>query len=481
MIRKKLGIAVVMAISAMAALSGCANLAPDFMRPAAPIPATWPETGSAVVGNGNDSGKTLAEIGWQEFFSDNRLKQLVELSLQNNRDLRVAALNIERARAQYQIADANRFPAINASGGQTAQQSADDLSQTGNGQLTRQYAAGIGFSSFELDFFGRVANLKDQALEQFLATEEARRSAQISLVAEVANTWLTLAADQERLQLSRETLTSQRDSLKMTQRSFDAGISTAVDLNQSRIALEYARAEVARYTAVVAQDRNALALLVGTQPPEELLPKTLTEVASALADIPAGVPSETLLQRPDVIQAERLLRAANASIGAARAAFFPRITLTASGGVASNNLSNLFDSGNGTWLFVPQIVIPIFNAGSNQANLDSARADQAIRIAQYEKAIQSAFREASDALAVRSTIGEQIDAQTSLVAAAKESYRLTDLRYTKGVDSYQPVLEALRTQFASQQTLITAQLARQSNAVNLYKVFGGGWQGSATQ
>lgn len=475
MIRKKLGIAAV--IGALGALAGCANLAPDFVRPAAPVAESWPETGRTVVGE----GRALGEIGWQEFFTEPRLKQLVELSLQNNRDLRVAALNIDKARAQYQVADANRYPAINAAGGQTAQQSADDLSQTGQGALTRQYTAGIGFSSFELDFFGRMTNLKDQALEQFLATEEARRSVQISLVAEVANAWLTLAADQERLQLSRETLASQRESAKMTQRSFDAGISTAVDLNQTRIALEYARAEVARYTAVVAQDRNALTLLVGAQPPEDLLPKTLTEVATSLADIPAGVPSETLLQRPDVIQAERLLRAANASIGAARAAFFPRITLTATGGVASNNLSNLFDSGNGTWLFVPQIVIPIFNAGSNQANLDSARAEQAIRIASYEKAIQSAFREASDALAVRSTISEQIDAQKALVTAARESYRLTDLRYQKGVDSYQPVLEALRTQFSSQQTLITAQLARQSNAVNLYKVFGGGWQERTVQ
>jgi len=477
MIQNKLGIAVILAVGAMSALSGCANLAPDFMRPAAPIPATWPDSAATA---GSTDGKALAEIGWQDFFSDPRLKQLVELSLQNNRDLRVAVLNIDKARAQYRISDASRYPAINASGGQTAQQTADDLSQTGKGTLSRQYTAGVGFSSFELDFFGRMTNLKDQALEQFLATEEARRSVHISLVAEVANAWLTLAADEERLQLSRETLASQQDSFTMTQRSHGVGVATALDLNQSRIAFESARADVARYTATVAQDRNALTLLAGTQPPEDLLPKTLTEVASALADIPAGVPSETLLQRPDVIQAEHLLRAANASIGAARAAFFPRITLTASGGVASNHLSSLFDSGNGTWLFMPQIVIPIFNAGSNQANLDSARADQAIRIAQYEKAIQTAFREASDALVVRSTISEQIDAQTALVTAAKESHRLSDLRYQKGVDSYQPVLDALRTRISAQQSLITAQLARQSNAVNLYKVFGGGWQGSAT-
>ncbi len=474
MIRKKLGIAVIMA---MGALSGCANLAPDFMRPAAPIADNWPESGKAVVGE----GRALSEIDWQAFFTDPRLKELIGLSLQNNRDLRVAALNIDKARAQYRISDAARYPAINASGGQTAQQTADDLSQTGEGTLSRQYTAGIGFSSFELDFFGRVGNLKDQALEQFLATEEARRSVQISLVAEVANAWLTLAADQERLQLARETLASQRDSYKMTQRSFEAGIATALDFNQSRIAIETARSDVARYTAAVAQDRNALALVVGTQPAEALLADKLTDVTSALQNVPAGVPSETLLQRPDVIQAERLLRAANASIGAARAAFFPRITLTASAGVGSNELSNLFDSGNGTWLFMPQIVLPIFNAGSNQANLDSARADQGIRIAQYEKAIQTAFRETSDALVVRATIAEQIDAQTALATAARESYRLTDLRYQKGIDSYLPVLDALRTRISAEQALITTQLARQSNAVNLYKVFGGGWQSRTAQ
>ena len=474
MIRKKLGIAVIMA---MGALSGCANLAPDFMRPAAPIADNWPESGKAVVGE----GRALSGIDWQAFFTDPRLKELIGLSLQNNRDLRVAALNIDKARAQYRISDAARYPAINASGGQTAQQTADDLSQTGEGTLSRQYTAGIGFSSFELDFFGRVGNLKDQALEQFLATEEARRSVQISLVAEVANAWLTLAADQERLQLARETLASQRDSYKMTQRSFEAGIATALDFNQSRIAIETARSDVARYTAAVAQDRNALALVVGTQPAEALLADKLTDVTSARQNVPAGVPSDTLLQRPAVIQAERLLRAANASIGAARAAFFPRITLTASAGVGSNELSNLFDSGNGTWLFMPQIVLPIFNAGSNQANLDSARADQGIRIAQYEKAIQTAFRETSDALVVRATIAEQIDAQTALATAARESYRLTDLRYQKGIDSYLPVLDALRTRISAEQALITTQLARQSNAVNLYKVFGGGWQSRTAQ
>ena len=457
------------------ALAGCANLAPDFMRPAAPIPEQWP-AGSAPVG----TGTPFAEIVWQDFFTDTRLKQLVSLALANNRDLRVAALNIDKARAQYQISDAARYPAINATGARSVQRLPASQSATGSPMVARSYSVGIGFASYELDFFGRVENLKDQALEQFLASEDARRSAQISLVAEVANIWLALAADQERVHLARNTLSSQQDSLGLTQRTFDAGIATALDLNQARIAVEIARGDLARYSAAVAQDRNALALLIGAQPPQDLLPDALTEITNALVDIPAGVPSQTLLQRPDIVQAERLLRAANANIGAARAAFYPRIALTASGGFASRQLGDLFDSGSGTWAFLPQIVLPIFNAGANQANLDAAQVDQQIRIAQYEKSIQNAFREASDALAVRATIGEQISAQTTLVAAASESNRLSDLRFRAGVDSYLPVLDSLRSSYAAQQGLITLRQARQSNVVSLYKVFGGGWTESRT-
>ena len=453
------------------ALSGCANFAPDFLRPAAPIPTEWPASAAAV-----GHGKSLAATGWQDFFADARLKQAVELALRNNRDLRVALLNIEKARAQYQIGDASRYPALNASASDNVQRLPDVLSAGGKGQVTRQYSLGLGFSGYELDFFGRVGNLKDQALEQFLATEDAQRSVHISLVAEVANTWLALAADQERRQLAGETLNSQHDSLSMTQRSFDVGVSTALDLNQARMAVESAKADLARYTAAVAQDRNALNLLLGTTTPDELLPAKLTELAPALKEIPAGVPAETLLQRPDIAQAERLLRAANANIGAARAAFYPRIVLTASGGVASNHLASLFDGGTGTWSFLPQIVLPIFNAGANQANLDAARADQKIRIAQYEKAIQGAFRETSDALAVRATVGDQLAAQQALVAAAAESYRLSELRFRTGVDSYLPVLDSQRGHYAAQQALITVRQAQQSNVVSLYKVFGGGWQ-----
>ena len=460
-----------LSVALLCALTGCANFAPDFLRPAAPIPADWPASAAPVV-----QGKTLADTHWSDYFADARLKQLIELALRNNRDLRIATLNIEKARAQNQITDAARFPAINATGTDNVQRPADIVTPSGQGQVSRQYNLGVSFSAYELDFFGRVANLKDQALEQYLATEEARRSAQISLVSEVANIWLALGADQERLKLSRDTLVSQQSSLKLIQQSYDVGVSTALDLNQARMTVEAAKVEVARYTAAVAQDKNALNLVLGSVPPENLLPPGVSEVASALNEIPGGIPSETLLQRPDIVQAERLLKAANANIGAARAAFYPRITLTAFGGVASNHLADLFDGGTSTWSFMPQIVLPIFNAGSNQANLDSARADQAIRIAQYEKAIQSAFREASDALAVRATIGDQLAAQQALVSAAEESYRLSDLRFNKGVDSFLPVQDSLRSFFNAQQALITVRQARQSNIVNLYKVFGGGWQ-----
>lgn len=462
--RLTLGAAVLLA------LTGCANLAPDFERPAAPVPDQWPALASTPVGQ----GKALAEVVWQDFFSDDRLKQVIAQALQNNRDLRVAVLDIEKARAQYQISSAARFPAINLSGAQTAQRPAEDLSPTGSQDITRQYTLGLGFAGFELDFFNRVGNLKDQALEQYLATEDAQAIARISLIAEVANSWLTLAADQERLRLAQATQDSQKKSLALNQRSFDLGVSSALDLNQSRMAAESARADVARYTAAVAQDRNALNLLAGSPVPDALIPDALTDVA-ALTEVPAGVPSESLLRRPDVVQSERLLRAANASIGAARAAFFPRITLTASGGVGSQHLGNLFDSHNGTWTFMPQIVLPIFNAGSNQAALDSARAEQKIRIAQYEKAIQVAFRETADALSVRATVSEQLDAQQAMLNAAAESFRLSELRFDKGIDSYLPVLDSQRSHYAAQQGLIAVKLARQSNAVTLYKVFGGGW------
>ncbi len=335
------------------------------------------------------------------------------------------------------------------------------------------YNANLGISSWEVDFFGRVRSLKDRALEQYLATEHARRSAQISLIAEVANAYLTLAADKENLELARSTLAAQESSYNMINRRYELGSSSELDLNQARTRVEAARVDVARYTALTAMDENALNLLVGTPVPAELLSEKLDATATP-KDISASLSSEVLLQRPDILQAESMLKAANANIGAARAAFFPTINLTTSIGTTSNDLYNLFKAGAGTWSFVPQVILPIFDSGSRWANLKGATAERDIYLAQYEKAIQSGFREVADALARKGTVGDQMTAQESLVKASAGTYRLADARYTKGVDSYLTVLDAQRSLYAAQQGLIAIRLARLSNMVILYKVLGGG-------
>ncbi|TJZ64500.1 AdeC/AdeK/OprM family multidrug efflux complex outer membrane factor [Chitiniphilus eburneus] len=459
-----------------ALLAGCGTMAPDYQRPAAPVDAAWPQGEAYAL---RPASGDPAALGWRDFFIDTRLQQLIGLALDNNRDLRVATLNIERARAMYQVQRADLFPAIDAAGSGTHQRTPASLSPNGNAAVTHQYSAGVGFASYELDLFGRVRSLNDAALERYLATEEARRGAQISLVAEVANAYLTLAADQERLVLARDTLKSQQESYGLTRRSFEAGVTSELDLRQAQTSVDSARVDVARFTAQTAQDRNALTLLVGASIPAELLPnQTLTPVA-VLAEVPADLPSDVLVRRPDVLQAERTLRAANADIGAARAAFFPRITLTASAGSASNELSQLFQAGAGTWSFIPQITLPIFDGGRNRAGLDTARADRDIAVAQYEKSIQSAFREVADALADYGTMDEQLAAQQSLTQATEISYKLADARFRKGVDSYLAVLDSQRALYSAQQGLIGARLARQANLVTLYKALGGGWQEQA--
>ena len=460
------------ALAATALLAGCASLAPDYQRPAAPVAASW--NAAAVPAA---AGEPLADAtDWQEFFTEPRLRQLIGLALDNNRDLRVAALNIERARAQYGVRRADLFPPIDASAGGTAQRLPADLSAGGQEAISRQYHATLGFAAYELDFFGRVGNLRDQALEQFLATEEARRSAQISLVAEVADLWSRLAADRERLALARQTLDTRRQSLELTRRSFELGATSAIDVRQAQIGVEGARTDLARFTTQVTQDENALALLVGAPPPAELLPDALAGALGAFTALPAGVPSDVLQRRPDILQAERELRAANATIGAARAAFFPSITLTASAGTASTSLADLFKGGSGTWSFVPQLNLPIFDGGRLAANLDVATADRDIALARYEKSIQGAFREVADALAQRATLAEQLDAQRSLVEASTDNYRLSDARFRRGVDSYLGVLDAQRTLYSAQQELIATRLSDISNQVELYKVLGGGWR-----
>ncbi len=457
-------------------LAAC-SLEPDYTRPASPVSTNWPEgpaytqpAASAKAGE-----PLLSDLGWREFFKAEPLQKLIATALANNRDLRVAALNIESARAQYRVQRADLFPTISAEGTGTRQRSPASVSTFGQSVTYSQYSVDAGISSFELDFFGRVRSLKNEALETYLATEEARTASQVSLIAEVANAYLTLQADRRLLSLTNETLKSQESSLGLTTESFKRGISSQLDLSQAQTTVETARVNRAIYIRQVAQDRNALELLVGAPIDEKSLRTVDTAEADALlADLPAGLPSDLLTRRPDIREAEHQLRAANADIGAARAAFFPKITLTASGGTQSTSLSSLFDPGSGAWSFAPSISLPIFDAGRNQANLDVSKAQRDIDIAQYEKAIQTAFREVSDALAGRGTYTDQVNAQRALVKATGDSYRLAQLRYDKGIDSYLNVLDSQRSLYNAQQTLISIELERMSNLVTLYKVLGGG-------
>ncbi len=454
------------------ALSGC-TMAPHYTRLEAPIPADWPSGDAYKESTAKPDSENTADITWREFFIDKQLQKLIALALVNNRDLRIAALNIERSQAQYQIQRADLLPTINATGSGLEQRVPSSIASTGKSMTVHQYSVGLGFSAYELDLFGRVRSLKDEALEQFFATEEARRSVQISLVAEVASNYLTLAADKERLKIAKETLESQQASYNLTKSRFEAGASSELDLRQAQTSVDSARVDIARFTTLVAQDENALALVIGSPVPPDLLPSDLS-VVTALKELSAGLSSEVLQRRPDIIQAEHLLKAASANIGAARAAFFPRITLTTSIGLSSDQLSGLFKGGAGTWSFAPQITIPIFDAGRNLANLKVSEVDRKIFLAQYEKSIQSAFREVADALAQRGTIDDQLDAQQSLTDATAASYRLSQARYRNGVASYLDVLDSQRSLYSAQQGLISVRLARLINLVTLYKVLGGG-------
>lgn len=464
---------VTAAIAAL--LAGC-SLAPVYERPAAPVTPAWPQGDAYQPAARPTEAREAADIGWREFIGNDRLRKLVELSIENNRDLRVSILNIERARGLYRVTSAAQLPQVNASVGQTAQRVPDNMSPNGDGYITRQYSANLGVAAYELDLFGRVRNLSEAGLQQYLGTQEARRAQQITLVAEVANAWLTLAADQERLRLAQDTLKSQQISYELSRRRFAAGATSGLDMYEAQQSVESARNDMAVYTAQVAADQNALALLAGAPVPAELLPVGELTSATGLADLPAGVPSTVLQRRPDVLSAERSLQAANANIGVARAAFFPSISLTASAGSASTALSGLFKAGSGAWSFVPQLTLPIFSGGANQANLAVAKADRDIAVAQYEKAIQSAFREVADALAQRGTLDERVASQAALAEASAKSYRIYEARYQKGADAYQTSLTSQRNLYAAQQGLISARLAKATNQVTLYKALGGGWQ-----
>ena len=453
-------------------LCGC-SLAPTYKRPDAPIPAKW-QSGSPhpLPLPDTERGVKASEISWQEFFTDEKLKQIIEIALKNNRDLRLAALNVEKAGALYKIQRSEIYPSVSAAGNMSKQRTPADLSSKGQAATDERYSVNLGIASWEIDFFGRIRSLKDQALETYLSTQEAQRSAQILLVSAVANAYLALAADREVLNLVKSTLETQQDAYKLIKRRYEVGVAAEIDLRRAQTQVDTARVDVARYTQLVATDENALMLLLGDSAKPDLLAENLSGVTSP-KELSAGISSEVLLLRPDIIAAEHRLKGANAQIGAARAALFPRIALTTTVGTASSDLSGLFGTGQGTWAFAPQITTPIFDARLWSA-YDAAKVERKIALAQYEKAIQTAFREVADALAVRGTIDEQLSAQQSLVQSVAETFRIATALYDKGVDSYLGVLDAHRSLYGAQQGLIMLRLSKLANHVKLYAVLGGG-------
>jgi len=447
-----------LALLAAAALTACVQLAPSYRRPPAPVPAVFPNAGAA------SAAAVDAQTPWPDYFRDPVVRDLIERALKNNRDLRIAVLNVDVVRAQFQLRRADQLPTLNA--GLTASRTPGS-----GGSMADSFSAGLSVASYELDLFARVRSLSDSAAAQLLATEEARRAAQISLVASVAQQALALAADDELLELTRRTLTTREESLRLTRLKFDNGAASELDQRLAESLLEAARITQAQVLRQRELDRNALALLVGQELPE-LPPSAGRLDAIVLAEVHAGLPSDVLLARPDVRQAEQQLIGANANIGAARAAFWPRITLTSSAGVASSQLSTLFR--NGVWTYAAQLLQPIFDAGRNQANLAVAEAQRDIALAQYERAIQAAFRDVADALAGRATLAEQLRATRAQADAESARYRLSELRFQNGVSSTLDLLDAQRSLFAAQQSVIQTQLALQQNRVAVYRAMGGG-------
>ena len=454
-------------VAALLSLSGC-QFMPDFLLPKAPVPEQFP------VDGGN--AKAAADISWNEFFQNPELQQVITLALANNRDLKTAALRIEEARALYGIQRADRLPNVNATAGGISTRA---LLGSNRVEYT-SYSVGLGMTAFELDFFGRVKNLSDAALSQFLATEEARRVAQISLIGEVAKVWLNERALAEQAQIAENTLKARRSSYDLVKQRFDAGVANALDLRQSETLVQSAVSATLALKRQHAQSRNALVLLTGSAAklPEQ---QATLSMQAITADIGAGLPSDLLTHRPDIRAAERQLRANQANVAAARAAFFPRISLTAGVGVASSSLSNLFDSGSNTWNFTPALTLPIFDAGRNQSNLDLARVRTNIAVANYEKTIQVAFREVADALDARATLAEEITAHEAVRDAQAARLELAQARYKNGVANYLDVLDAERELYTAEQQLLATRLLRLTNAVDLYRSLGGGLKEAGKQ
>jgi multidrug efflux system outer membrane protein len=466
-------------LAALAALLGACTLEPHYHRPPAPVPA---------LQGGAAGGTAAADIGWREFFPDPQLQQLIALALTDNRDLRVAVLNVQSAQAQYRIQRADLFPTVNASAVEQAQgiplsvleaefpsgAAAGGSAPPTGGITVRTYNVGVGFTNYELDLFGRIRSLSHAALQQYFSSGETRRSVQLTLVAEVATAYLTVLADQTLLDITRDTLKSQEASYALTQRLFSGGTTTELALRQAETTVDTARANLALYNRQLAQDRDSLQLLLGAPIPDGIDFSGGLDRPNTVAELEEGIPSDVLVRRPDILAAEHQLMAANAQIGAARAAFLPAISLTGSFGSESPELSGLFKSGSRAWTFSPQISLPIFAGGANVANLQATKLARATAVAQYEKAIQTAFREVADALVARGTLDEQLAAQQALVTASAAAYRLADMRYRGGVDSYLSSLVEQVQLYSAEQQLQTVRLLRLQNLVTLYKALGGG-------
>jgi multidrug efflux system outer membrane protein len=464
------------AIAALVTFAAGCSLQPVYQRPAAPVAAAFP-AGEAYKTPASGPGSTMlpaADIGWRNFLADPRLQRLVELALQNNRDLRVAVLKVAQVQAQYRIQRAALFPQVSGFADATHSRTPGSLTQSGTPAVAHDYSVGLS-AAWEIDFFGRLGSLKDAALEQYLATAQARQAAEILLVSQVADQYLAILASDEQLAVTQSTLETAQASYKIVQLQFTTGTATELDLRLAQTVVEQAQANHAAQVRTRAQAENALLLLVGQPLPPDLPPPERLGDQAILADVPAGLPSDLLTRRPDILQAEAALRAENANIGAARAAFFPQITLTGTLGTASATLGGLFGAGSTAWSFVPSLVVPIFDAGANKANLDIANLQKDIGIAQYEKAIQSAFREVSDGLAARGTYDDQLAALQRDTDAQQRRLELANMRYKNGVDSYLNVLTAQTDYYNAQQALISARLNRLTNLVDLYRSLGGGW------
>lgn len=455
-------------------LSGCLH-PKKYNLPAPPVPAAWPQAASGESGAEGDPATVTPP--WREFFADAKLQAVIDQALHNNRDLRMAALNVERVQALYRIQRAEQFPTVSVSATGDLYRIPGQLMFAGmtvpQAVTMQQYNVNLGAASWELDLFGRIRSLKTQALEQYLATEQAKYATQIALVSAVANSYLALAADRDNLRLAHATLDAQQSSYELIKQTRDAGMASDLELNQAKSQVETARGDIARFSGQVELDENAINLLVGSPVAADLLPDALA-THERLPELSSGMPSEVLLRRPDILMAEHQLRAAYANIGAARAAYFPRIALTGGIGLMSSDLTELFTSGAKTWNFAPQVALPLFDGGARKSTLKVSEVDRDVSIAEYEKAIQTAFREVSDSLILRARLLEQENAQEALVQSLDDTYRLSDARYKAGMDSYLSVLVAQRSLYGAQQGLISLRLARLSNRVTLYKVLGGG-------